>query len=102
MAKYECDNCEYATDEGSHIIPLSDCEGLGERLDPGSVVPAGECPVCKSFMYLHESSADELMHWIASVAEGAKVYIDDDGIRIRALGTNDYYELGGHTPDDEN
>lgn len=42
------------------------------------------------------------MHWIASVAEGAKVYIDDDGIRIRALGTNDYYELGGHTPDDEN
>lgn len=46
-----CDNCGGQFDLDL-IVPLESCRDLGERLDPGSVVPAGECPECGAFCYL--------------------------------------------------
>ena len=42
--KVKCDNCGV---EGpvSALIPIRD---LGQRVDPGGIVPAGECPFCGS------------------------------------------------------
>ena len=59
----ECDNCgwrrewnedeEYDPDVAcNQLIPLLYVHDLGERLDPGSVVPAGECPLCGAFAYI--------------------------------------------------
>lgn len=47
----ECANCGSVSRE-SEIVELADCEGLLQRLDPGSEVPAGECPDCGAFCYL--------------------------------------------------
>jgi hypothetical protein len=42
-----CDNCgHYCADED-----LKNAKDLGQRLDPGSVVPAGECPKCGALSY---------------------------------------------------
>jgi hypothetical protein len=46
-----CDNCQW-TGPASAALPLENAPGLGERLDPGAEVPAGECPECKAFCYL--------------------------------------------------
>lgn len=44
-----CDNCEQTS---SYYTPLQEVEALAERLDPGAIVPAGECPECETFCYL--------------------------------------------------
>lgn len=54
--RYLCDNC------GSTNAParaLVDCMNLAQRLDPGSVVPAGECQ-CGSLTYLVTEDALEV------------------------------------------
>ena len=43
-----CDNCRlYCT--VSELHPIADLE---QRLDPGGVVPAGQCPHCGALAYL--------------------------------------------------
>jgi hypothetical protein len=52
MVKCTCDACDWTGDESELATSLGDCPDLGERLDVGSVVPAGECPECGCFAYL--------------------------------------------------
>lgn len=48
--KYECGNCDWTGDVlGTDLRGLA---ALGTRLDPGSVVPAGECRRCGALVYL--------------------------------------------------
>ena len=44
----KCGSCDWEGLESEVFQRLYNCENLFERLDPGSVVPVGECP------YLHE------------------------------------------------
>lgn len=43
-----CDNCGAQARE-SGLDPIQDLE---QRLDPGGVVPAGQCPSCGALSYL--------------------------------------------------
>lgn len=46
--KHQCDNCgERYSDVDLH--PIQDLE---QRIDPGSVVPSGECPKCGALTYI--------------------------------------------------
>jgi hypothetical protein len=47
-----CDNCGHRCDEDELLYTLGDVVDLAERLDPGGVVPAGECPGCDALIYL--------------------------------------------------
>lgn len=50
--KHQCDNCgEKLSDYriGNRLWPH--IPDLGERLDPGGVVPSGECPQCQGLCY---------------------------------------------------
>lgn len=50
-----CDGCGYAW-QPKDIIPLEFTPDLNTRLDPGGVVPAGECPECHALVYRVEAS----------------------------------------------
>ena len=54
----ECDNCsgKYRIDQ---IVALEEVEHLAERLDPGGIVPAGECPNCGAFCYYTDRNPDD-------------------------------------------
>jgi hypothetical protein len=47
-----CANCGWNGPESALGRPLADLADLGERLDVGGVVPAGECPECEALAYL--------------------------------------------------
>ena len=47
----ECGNCDWTGTENGLGLPFEECEDIWERLDPGSEVPVGECPDCRSFAY---------------------------------------------------
>lgn len=66
MTTCKCDNCDWTGDQ-AEAKPLSIAAGLGVRLDPGSVVPAGECPKCGSFAYIWPPTA-------ATVEQGQTAY----------------------------
>jgi hypothetical protein len=51
----ECGDCDWAGPAGE-LLQASD---LDERLDPGSIVPAGECPKCGSLAYYTDEAAPE-------------------------------------------
>lgn len=44
----KCDNCDWT---GEPQIQLGDISDLFQRIDPGSIVPSGECPECGSLCY---------------------------------------------------
>jgi len=49
---FECDNCSkqfVSTDELERVFP--DIPDLAQRLDPGGIVPAGECTDCGTLVY---------------------------------------------------
>lgn len=46
----KCDNCRLKLID-LEIIPLVDVVDLGDRLDPGSIVPVGECRICGALVY---------------------------------------------------
>ena len=46
-----CDNCEWYGD----IDEVNDIKDPSERLNAGSVVPAGQCPKCDCLAYVTES-----------------------------------------------
>lgn len=51
MTKVQCGNCPWEGNEDDLAKPLFEIHHLAERLDPGSTVPAGECPECGSLAY---------------------------------------------------
>lgn len=46
-----CDDCGKCWHDND-IVPLEEVADLAFRLDPGSVVPSGECPECGALCYL--------------------------------------------------
>lgn len=52
MTTCKCDNCDWTGDEAVLRCNLTTTPDLNFRLEPGSVVPAGECPECGSFAYV--------------------------------------------------
>lgn len=51
IIKHVCGNCENTFDSGE-IVPLEKVPHLASRLDPGSEVPSGECPLCGALVYV--------------------------------------------------
>lgn len=49
-----CDNCRLYC-AVSELDPIVDLE---QRLDPGGVVPAGQCPSCGALSYLHSEFSE--------------------------------------------
>lgn len=45
----ECGNCKWS---GEPLIKLEDIPYLFQRIEPGGVVPSGECPECGALCYL--------------------------------------------------
>ena len=60
----KCDNCQWEGAADDLGIALFEIHHLADRLDPGSIVPAGECPECGSFAYFaapdYHAQRDEL------------------------------------------
>lgn len=54
-AKWACDNCGAEFDSEQEFRPLTELPNLWERLEPGGVVPFGECRDCGAFVYSKES-----------------------------------------------
>lgn len=52
MATCTCDNCGWTGHTGELRCDLTTTPDLNYRLEPGSVVPAGECPECGCFACL--------------------------------------------------
>lgn len=46
--KSKCDNCNWT---GEPLFELHEIEDLLERIDPGGIVPSGECPKCDCLCY---------------------------------------------------
>lgn len=55
----ECGNCDWRGRD-DEATPLYSCCDLFERLDPGSEVPYGDCPICRCFVYLVEEPKHHL------------------------------------------
>jgi hypothetical protein len=53
-----CDNCDWSGDADDVAVGLEDVPSLGDRIDPGSVVPFGECPECGNLCYLADKDGD--------------------------------------------
>jgi hypothetical protein len=80
---YRCDNCgklytlletgNFLNDE--EFTPLEECEDLFMRLDPGSIVPAGECKHCeeRAFVYEERHIDDE---WVIGIDKDESVPSD--------------------------
>ena len=50
--KVECDNCGSIFDpEFDKLIPLHEVKHPLQRIEPGGIVPAGECPECGAWVY---------------------------------------------------
>ena len=72
-----CDNCDWTgtQDDVSESGPLF----IGIRLDPGSEVPAGDCPDCGAFAYVvtpettQRRAAPDLVRALRLVASNAAV-----------------------------
>lgn len=52
----KCGNCKTVS-PNTEIVPLEETKGLGERLDPGSIVPSGECAECGALCYQYHLPA---------------------------------------------
>lgn len=55
--KVKCDDCGWEGAEVDLQTPLGDLKCIGERLSPGSEVPAGECPECRALAYVARETA---------------------------------------------
>jgi len=47
-----CENCDFTCLEHNIAIRFPEIEGLGQRVLPGELVPAGECPLCGALMHI--------------------------------------------------
>jgi len=48
---HRCENCQRMIDAKDYLIDLARVDKLSERIEPGGVVPSGECPGCASLVY---------------------------------------------------
>lgn len=95
MAKVTCDNCDWVGDDDDEgFTPLEDCEGLLDRLDPGSEVPAGQCPECRCFCYVVKD--EPLKEFIVETASGRRTWSAVDACHAR-----EQHEDALHGEDDE-
>lgn len=49
--KNRCDNCDWTGDDDALACTTSEIPNLAQRIDPGGVVPSGECPECGCLAY---------------------------------------------------
>lgn len=89
-----CDNCDWKGNETDDCMGLY-IDSLADRLDPGSEIPAGECPECGCLAYLIKSDevpdGDEIGALVeaAQFAEGVLRELSQDdvvGVLAAALG----------------
>ena len=79
---YRCNNCAFQTDEHE---AFSDVENLRERLEPGDIMPSGQCPECGCFV--HEYTAEFMVMMAAPrLLAACKAMLDAE-----ALIDDDYY-----------
>lgn len=50
--RYRCDNCDY---EGDQLNTIKD---IFDRVDPGELMPAGECPECGALVHSDQDFVD--------------------------------------------
>lgn len=55
IAPVRCDNCGWVG-MGEHLGPVHD---IHERVEPGEICPAGECPECGALAYLTPTTPKE-------------------------------------------
>jgi hypothetical protein len=61
MTTCTCDNCGYTCNLDTLEVELTETKNLNLRLNPGSVVPAGECPHCGCLTYLNPTTFTVLL-----------------------------------------
>lgn len=101
--KHQCANCQ-RTFNDDQIIPLVQIKDLGQRLDPGSVVPSGECPACGSLVYpVTEGSTVEPPILVVKIREGVvdEATLFDDPKDAEEKFTVDALDLGAKKDDME-
>lgn len=69
-ARAKCDSCGETFTE-DYLDPIAD---IGDRLDPGGTVPAGQCPECGALCYLDDMNARDVS--LALTRDEAKVLYD--------------------------
>lgn len=79
-----CDNCGH-TESAETIRPIHECKDVEQRIDPGSVVPAGECSKCGCFTYYQQRGQSGL----AALPPGAQEAIAACRTLVDAYGTDD-------------
>ena len=87
MTEYECGNCGryFKEDQLVHVFP--DIPDLAQRVEPGGVVPAGECPECGALAYPRRDD-------IARFVRGALIGMLSDGVPpLRAAQVADETEV---------
>lgn len=52
----ECDSCEW---RGTPPVSMEAIPNLFERIDPGGIVPSGECPMCHALCYPLDQGKEE-------------------------------------------
>jgi hypothetical protein len=60
-----CDNCGYECSQDELILSIQD---LLQRIEPGGIVPAGECPKCKSLSYPVKKETEKLADFVRLIA----------------------------------
>ena len=72
--KHRCDNCGeiWKADE------LEGIENLDNRVDPGSIVPSGECPECGALCYPVETDSSEVLNACKEIMK----YVDRNGLPV--------------------
>lgn len=97
--KVKCDDCGWEGTQDDLDTPLGDLKFIGERLDPGSEVPAGECPECRALAYVEREASKAkttaagllVIAFAMGQRPGGKVDWDDVGEALEAAKR----ELGG-------
>ena len=70
----KCADCGWTGHDDKGMKALRYCDALGERLDPGCVVPAGECDECGAFVYFTDQKSRE--QW-RNLADDAVTMLDE-------------------------
>lgn len=74
---HECDSCGWTGTEEQLGCVMADMDNIFERLDPGCVVPSGDCPECQACCYpldaahYRNAAAADLLDALKSIVEAA-------------------------------
>lgn len=84
-APCHCYNCDWS----GNADKVASIHCIGDRLDPGSVVPVGECPDCGNLAYIVKPMS--IGHDVARIdhahCEYSVISIDDTGIKFMVDGS---------------